>query len=245
MNVVGDFESRPHKAVTFVVVPGYSGGRLPGRSTKEKGRADGEEDEGCEEGRVRDEMMKEVIVGIQKRAIDESAEKKRTSGQGLRLSWGCSQFENEDEEESWQEGDQMAAQREEEQELEEIMERRRMEGSSLQLNVMQQVSELMANERMSQGNGEGFQRKEERTRWSSEEMKEKPNLDVVEDTEEMRKWRGLSQSETDLCWKKLVDRVEEEVLHKYKVEDSKRERPLEVEVPSLEWRRCAKTRNTE
>ena len=54
-------------------------------------------------------------------------------------------------------------------------------------------------------------------------MKEKPNLDVVEDTEEMRKWRGLSQSETDLCWKKLVDRVEEEVLHKYKVEDSKRE----------------------
>ena len=146
MNVVGDFESRPHKAVTFVVVPGYSGGRLPGRSTKEKGRADGEEDEGCEEGRVRDEMMKEVIVGIQKRCIDESAEnnEKRTSGQG----------------ESWQEGDQMAAQREEEQELEEIMERRRMEGSSLQLNVMQQVSELVANERMSQGNGEGFQRKE-------------------------------------------------------------------------------------
>ena len=53
MKVIEDFESRPHKAVTFVVergkerqewseqrmpkvLPGYSGGRLPGRSTKEK-----------------------------------------------------------------------------------------------------------------------------------------------------------------------------------------------------------------
>ena len=39
----------------------------------------------------------------------------------------------------------------------------------------------------------------------------------------MRKWRVLSQSETDLCWKNFVERVEEEVLHKCKVEDSKRE----------------------
>ena len=52
MEVVEDFESRPHKAVSFVVrrqkeikewndqklpkvLPGNSGGRLPGRSTKE------------------------------------------------------------------------------------------------------------------------------------------------------------------------------------------------------------------
>ena len=52
MKVVEDFESRPHKAVPFVVergkeiqewneqklpkvLPGYSGGSLPGRSTKE------------------------------------------------------------------------------------------------------------------------------------------------------------------------------------------------------------------
>ena len=51
--VVEDFESRPHKAVTFVVqrgkerqewseqrmpkvLPGYSGGRLPGRAKKEE-----------------------------------------------------------------------------------------------------------------------------------------------------------------------------------------------------------------
>ena len=55
MQVVEDFESRPHKAVSFVVrreneikewseqkmpkvLLGYSGGRLPGRSTKERSR---------------------------------------------------------------------------------------------------------------------------------------------------------------------------------------------------------------
>ena len=93
MKVIEDFESRPHKAVTFVVergkekqewneqeLPkaqlGYSGGRLPGRSTEEKGREEGEE---CD----------------------------------------CSQIENEEEEESWQEGDQMAEQWEDEQHLEE------------------------------------------------------------------------------------------------------------------------------
>ena len=54
MKVVEDTESSPHKAVSFVVrrekemkewnqqklpkvLPGYSGGRLPGRNTEEKG----------------------------------------------------------------------------------------------------------------------------------------------------------------------------------------------------------------
>ena len=66
-------------------------------------------------------------------------------------SWDWSQIENFDEEESWQEGDQMAALWEEEQKLKEIMERRRMEGSSLQLDAMQRVQELVLNERMLQG----------------------------------------------------------------------------------------------
>ena len=60
MKVIEDFESRPHKTVTFVVergkekqewnerklpkaLPGHSGGRLPGRSTEEKSREEGEE----------------------------------------------------------------------------------------------------------------------------------------------------------------------------------------------------------
>ena len=54
-------------------------------------------------------------------------------------------------------------------------------------------------------------------------MKEKPNIAVVEDTEEIRKWRGLSQREMDLCWKNLAGRMEDEVLDKYKVEESQRE----------------------
>ena len=57
MEVVEDFESRPHKPVTFVVsigrcrngtkqklpkvLPGYSVGRLPARSTKKKGVTSG------------------------------------------------------------------------------------------------------------------------------------------------------------------------------------------------------------
>ena len=63
MKVIEDFESRPHRAVTFGVergkerqewneqklpkaLLGYSGGRIPGRSTEEKGREEGEEGEG-------------------------------------------------------------------------------------------------------------------------------------------------------------------------------------------------------
>ena len=47
--------------------------------------------------------------------------------------WNCSQVENE-EDESWQEGDHMAEQREEEQHLEEVA-RRRMEESSIKIGT--------------------------------------------------------------------------------------------------------------
>ena len=68
--------------------------------------------------------------------------------------------------------------------------------------------------------------------WSIEEMKEKPIIAVEEDTEEMRKWRGLSQSEMDLCWKKLAEKMEA------------REVPLRAEVTPWNGRECAKTRDT-
>ena len=42
-----------------------------------------------------------------------------------------------------------------------------------------------------------------------EEMKEMPNIVLEEETEEMEKWRGLNQSEMDLCWKNLAQRMEE------------------------------------
>ena len=49
-------------------------------------------------------------------AVDESVEHegKETGELDLMQSWDCSQIENEEEEESWQEGDQMAEQWEEE-----------------------------------------------------------------------------------------------------------------------------------
>ena len=51
----------------------------------------------------------------------------------------------------------MAAQWNEEQKLEEILERRRMKGSSLQLEVMKKVLEVVVHERMSQSRGvKGF-----------------------------------------------------------------------------------------
>ena len=59
-------------------------------------------------------------------------------------------------------------------------------------------------------------------RWSIEEMKERPDTAVEEDTEEMKRWRSLNQSEMDLCWKNLAERMAEEVLDKYKVEKSKK-----------------------
>ena len=94
----------------------------------------------------------------------------------------------------------------------------------LQLEVMRKVPDIVVHERMSQGKGvKGFKEKKKVSGWSLEEMREKPNIAVEVDTEEMRKWRGLTQSEMDLCWKHLAERMEEEVLSKYEVEESKKE----------------------
>ena len=48
-------------------------------------------------------------------------------------------------------GDQMEVQWAEDEKLEEILERRRREGSSLKADVMQNVPELVVHERVSQG----------------------------------------------------------------------------------------------
>ena len=57
----------------------------------------------------------------------------------------------------------------------------------------------------------------------------------------MRKWSGLSQSEMDQCWRNLAERMEEEVLDKYKVEESKREAFRGGGAP-LDWRRVRKNK---
>ena len=96
--------------------------------------------------------------------------------------------ENEEEKESWQERDQMAARWDEEQKLGEILEGRRMEGSPVQFEVMQNVPELLVHERMSQGIGvKGIKEKKKVSGWSMEEMKEKLSIAVEEESEEVKK----------------------------------------------------------
>ena len=96
-------------------------------------------------------------------------------------------------------------------------------------------------ERMSHGKGvKGPKEKERVPGWSIEEMKEKPNVAVVEDTEEMRKWRGMSQDGMNQCWKMLADRMEEEVLDKYNFEESNRE--AFGGRGAVEWRRVRKNK---
>ena len=72
-------------------------------------------------------------------------------------------------------------------------------------------------------------------------MKEKTNF-AEEDTGEMKRWRSLNQIEMELCWKKLAERMEEDVLDKHKVEESKRE-PLKAEVTPWNGEEYAKTRD--
>ena len=64
---------------------------------------------------------------------------------------------------------------------------------------------------------------------------------MEEDTEEMKKWRGLSQSEMVLCWNNLAERMEEEVLNKHKVEECKREAFRGGGAPR-EWSRVRKNK---
>ena len=53
----------------------------------------------------------------------------------------------------------------------------------------------------------------------------------------MKRWTSLNQIEMDLCCKKLAERMEEEVLDKYNVEESKRG-AFKGRGNSSEWRRA-------
>ena len=135
----------------------------------------------------------------------------------------CSQIENEEQEESWQEGDQMAEQWEEEQHLEDVVERRRVEGSSLNSDVIPKVLELLANERMFHGQKvKNIQAKRKVPAWSIEQMKDRTNFAEEEDAEDLNRWRSLNQSEMDNAGRSWRREWRMEVLDKYKVEESKR-----------------------
>ena len=139
------------------VLPGYSGGRLPGRRAKERGREDEEEEENGRERKVRYETAQEVVAGIKEKAVvheDAKSTAQRTVRQSDKQSWDCSQIENEEEEEAEEEE---VCQKEhpmewrwaEDEKLEEILEQRRMERYSLQAEVMQKGSEWCMHERKS------------------------------------------------------------------------------------------------
>ena len=74
-----------------------------------------------------------------KAQIDVKPTAQRTVGQSVKQGWDCSQVKNEEEEEEevWQMENQMELQWSEGKRLEKILERRRMEGNSLQAEVMQ------------------------------------------------------------------------------------------------------------
>ena len=74
------------------VLLGYSGGRLPGRSIKEKGREEGDLDEDSEEGQIRNEIAQEVVAGIKERQARMMMPRQLHKEH-------CSQIENEEEEE--------------------------------------------------------------------------------------------------------------------------------------------------
>ena len=57
----------------------------------------------------------------------------------------------------------------------------------------------------------------------------------------MKRWRSLNQIEVGVCWKKLAERMEEEVLDKYKVEENKRG-AFEGRGDPLEWRGVRKNK---
>ena len=84
MDVVEDFESRPHKAVTLLAardkefqmcreqkmpkaIPGFNGGKLPGRSNVE-GRKEEEREEEGQEKKMENEVIRGIIAGVSKKA---------------------------------------------------------------------------------------------------------------------------------------------------------------------------------
>ena len=100
---------------------------------------------------------------------------------------------------------------------------------------MQKIPELVLHERMSQGE-KARGTKEKVKGWSTAEIQDKPSSFLEEDTGEMIEWRSMSHEEMDQGWKELAEKIEEKVLDKYKLEDSKRG-AFRGRDSSLEWRR--------
>ena len=122
MEVVEDFESRPHKSSVFCGVKrkGHKGMERAGSCrgcclvTVEGGCQKGEEvneDGEKEESGVK--SLKKWLQASRRRSACMMVSRKaaqRPAKRSFMRSWDCSHIENEEEEEGWREGDQMAAQ---------------------------------------------------------------------------------------------------------------------------------------
>ena len=97
------------------VLPGYSGGRLLGRSTKVKGREEGEEDWNSGARRNRNEIAHKVVTEIMgKTGAHEEAKAtaQRIAGKVSREAWIVHKLnmKKREEEELWQKENQMEMQ---------------------------------------------------------------------------------------------------------------------------------------
>ena len=106
---------------------GYSGGRLPGRSAKERCAEEKQEDEISKEKKVRYENAQEVVAGIKEEAgvhKDAKSTAQRTVGQSVKVGTARkSKNEEEEEEEDCQKENQVKVQWAEDEKLEESLER--------------------------------------------------------------------------------------------------------------------------
>ena len=97
---------------------------------------------------------------------------------------------------------------------------------------------MVVHERMSQCKKvKSTEEKKKVKGWSTEEMKNKSR----EDKEKVIEWKCMSQEEMDQCWKKVAERMEEEVLDNYKVEDSRRD-AYRGRGSVLDWRRVRRSK---
>ena len=134
------------------VLPGHSGGRLPGRSTTERGREEEEEQEENGEGRIRNEIAQKVVKASRGRQARTKMPSRPHKEQSDKVSSKIgtarkSKTKKREEEADWQKEDQMEVRWAEGEKLEEILERRRRKGSSLHADVVQKVLELVVHER--------------------------------------------------------------------------------------------------
>ena len=102
--------------------------------------------------------------------------------------------------------------------------------------MLRKLRELVASQRMSQCKKvDGIEEGKKVIGWSTKEMKDKLSTTLVKDTEDMISWRALSQLDVNECWMKIVRKIEDEVLDKYKLENTNKEAYRGRGEPS-EWR---------